>query len=589
MSTQTATKTKIQLRDYQKQMVAQTYNHVRAGERRILLIALMGLGKSYTAAWMIRDAIQSGKRCLFLVPLKSLVDQMCDSLRDLDIHTTALQGSREVDYSAPCLVATIQTIDSRIRQGRSLEDIVGAVDFLVADESHVTAFTGEYDRLSNWVLERGGISLGLTATPWRLKKKTEWLGQKYDCVVEGPQPPEAVRLGAVLPCRGFTVRKVFDFDSLTVSRMTGDYSERSLSKQATQPEALTYVVDEWLRLSEHRPTIMVGATVEQAKLTAAEFESKGIAAAVIIGSTSLAERFAIFEQVKSGEVKVICSVGCLTAGVDLKFIGCILYVRATKSKSLFYQTAGRGCRTYAGKHDFLLLDFGDNLKKHGSPMGWQVYDISKPEVKEQPPLEKECFSCGALIPQFAQFCPECGESCGGGDRDDELSDLDLSALHEFVDKETRDKIAFLRRRRRDTWLDRGAPDSPINDFVSKYGHIPPTVWVHRTFLQRRKVSQKQIDKFLEWLESSYHGNSQWQQQWVSYHLNLEFGTDDIGAIALPEWHETLALPPSASWEDALTAYRLQIQQAPGKEQADALNEALSEAKAMLPFRAIAKA
>ena len=365
--------------------------------------------------------------------------------------------------------------------------------------------------------------------------------------------------------------------------MTGDYSERSLSQQATQPEALEYVVVEWKRLAERRPTIMVGATVEQARLTAQEFEKHGIPAAVIVGSTSLAERFAIFEQVKAGEVLVICSVGCLTAGVDLKFIACILYVRATKSQSLFFQTAGRGCRTYPGKHDFLLLDFGDNLKKHGSPMGWQVYDISKPEVKEQTPLEKECFNCGALIPQFASFCPECGEACGGDGDDDEDLDLELTSLHEFIDKEARDKLAFLRKRRRQTWLDRGAPDSPIADFTAKYGHIPPAIWVHRTFLQRRKISQQQLEKFLAWLEDSYKGQKQWQQQWMSYHLTLEFGTDDLGSIVLPDWHEILDLPATVSWDDALNAYRQQMHLAPSAEQASTLNDAIADAKKVLPF------
>ena len=578
-----ATAQTIQLRPYQQQMVGELYAQIKAGDRRLLLIALMGLGKTVIAAWIMRDAVSTGKRCVFLVPLVTLVDQTLETLEALGVHCTALQGAREVDASAPVIVASLQTIASRLNRGQSLQDILGPVDIVFGDEAHVTSFHSRYGGLEEWMLSNNGHTIGMTATPWRLSKK-QWLGQKFDRVIVGPQPPEAIKLGAVVPCRGFRMGEVFDLETLKV-KSTGDYSEGDMSAQATTDEALEHVVAEWQRIANGRPTMMVGSTVIQAEMTASAFEKAGIATATITGETPMVARQVIFERVKRGEVKVICSVGCLTAGFNLPCISCILYVRATKSKSLFFQTAGRGSRPAPGKHDFLLLDFGGNLKRFGSPMAEQDYCIDEPPREEVAPPTKGCPECGAEVSMFAAVCPECGYIFNDGDDDyDEDEDLTFGELHEFVDAATKEKIAFIRTQRRVAWLDRTSPDAPVAEFVEAYGHQPPAVWLHRSFLQRRKISQTQLNKFLGWLEDSYKGQKQWERQWMSYHLSQEFGTDDLGTVVTPEWHETLALPVTASWEDAREAYRLQMQQMPDANQAGMLNSAIADARNVLPFK-----
>lgn len=538
----------ISLRPYQKQMVGGVYSAIKSGKKRILMIALMGLGKTVLASWIMRDAVKRGKRCLFLVPLTVLIDQTIETLELLGVHCSALQGDRHYDPSAAVTVASLQTISSRLRQGQNLFDVLGEQHLLFADEAHVTSFDKSYPDIESFVLGNGGYCIGMTATPWRLSNK-QWLGQKFDITVEGPQPPDAIKLGAVVPCRGFRFGGVFDYSTLKTNK--GDYTLGSVAEQATRPEALSLIVSEWMRLAGNRPSMMVGATVQQAKMTAEAFESAGVRTALIVGETPQDERKAIFDSVKSGDVQMICSVGCLTAGFNLPIISCVLYVRATKSKSLFYQTAGRGSRPAPGKADFLLLDFGDNLKRFGNPMGYQVYDIDGQMPEPGEAIYKTCPDCRAEVISFAQVCPHCGFEFTN---DEELEiELPTGHLSEYVDKLTRKKIAVLRKWRKEAWKAGTSPDGPIEKFSEEYNHIPPAEWMLNACLSKRS-SAKTRKRFLSYLEGCYRGKEQWRQAWLDYHLRLEFGDADLSKLIECNWDSVLDVPYSASWKEVKRVY-----------------------------------
>lgn len=565
----------IELRPYQQRMVGELYAAIRSGQRRLLWIALMGLGKTVLASWVMRDAVSKGKRCVFLVPLTVLIDQTIETLELLGVHCSALQGTRQCDLDAPVIVASMQTLTSRVGRGLTLDQILGHQDLILADEAHETAFHSQYEALEQWCLARGGLTIGMTATPWRLSKK-QWLAQRFDTAIIGPQPPEAIKLGAVVPCRSFTLGNVFDLETLTL-KSTGDYSEADMTTQATRPEALAHVVKEWQRLAGDRPTMMVGATIDQAIATQRAFNAAGIRTALIIGDTPLDERQRIFDEVKRGAIQVICSVGCLTAGFNLPAISCVLYIRATKSKSLFYQTAGRACRPAPGKTDFILLDFGGNVKRFGNPMSQQDYSIDEPKGEPIPPPLKSCPQCGAEVSNFAQICPECGYVFNDGEQL-ELADeaAVLATLTEYVDRPTREQIASLRRWRRAAWKTRTSPDQPASQFSLTYGSSPPAEWLRHACLGKR-VSRKRKRAFIDWLKQHRNPQGKWAQGWLAHHLKLEFGPGDLETICDRQWGDVLGVHYSASWEQVKAAYQRRIQFETDPQTAIALNVALEDA------------
>src|SRR4029453_8987128 len=70
-------------------------------------------------------------------------------------------------------------------------------------------------------------------------------------------------------------------------------------------------------------------------------------------------------ELKSGRIKALCNNAVLTTGTDIPAVDCIVLLRATASKGLLIQMAGRGMRLHPGKDNCLLLDFAHNLETHG--------------------------------------------------------------------------------------------------------------------------------------------------------------------------------------------------------------------------------
>jgi len=52
----------------------------------------------------------------------------------------------------------------------------------------------------------------------------------------------------------------------------------------------------------------------------------------------------------------------MNEGVDLPFVECLLFLRPTESKRIFYQQLGRGLRKYVGKSHCVAIDFIGNFK-----------------------------------------------------------------------------------------------------------------------------------------------------------------------------------------------------------------------------------
>lgn len=93
----------------------------------------------------------------------------------------------------------------------------------------------------------------------------------------------------------------------------------------------------------------------------------------------------------------VCVVGN-TTGFDSPNIDAIAVLRATASAGLFAQMCGRGLRMAPGKDNCLILDFGQNIKRHG-PLDAPDYGSQKKGSK------------GGDGDAPAKTCPNCEESC----------------------------------------------------------------------------------------------------------------------------------------------------------------------------------
>jgi superfamily II DNA or RNA helicase len=103
-------------------------------------------------------------------------------------------------------------------------------------------------------------------------------------------------------------------------------------------------------------------THEHARRVAASFNASGTPSAAYISDTNIEKRRSLLDQLANGDIKLLCTVDVFNEGADAPFIECLLFLRPTESKRIFYQQLGRGLRQYAGKTHCTVIDFIGNFQ-----------------------------------------------------------------------------------------------------------------------------------------------------------------------------------------------------------------------------------
>jgi superfamily II DNA or RNA helicase len=234
--------------------------------------------------------------------------------------------------------------------------IAGQFDYVVIDEFHHAA-AKSYRRLIECI--QPGFLLGLTATPFRGDRQ-DILQLCNGNVIVSYELRFGIETGVLCPYHYFGC---FDDVDYTQVRHNGlAYSIRDLEKALIVPQRDRAIIRKWREKSEGKPTVAFCCSIKHAERVATSFNSEGIAAAVYTSETDRQTRQQTLGDFKNGTVPVLCVVDVLNEGADLPFIECLLFLRPTESKRIFYQQLGRGLRKYVGKSHCTVIDFIGNFK-----------------------------------------------------------------------------------------------------------------------------------------------------------------------------------------------------------------------------------
>lgn len=535
----------IVLHEFQIKTKKEVYDHIRQGQKKILVVALMAFGKTYLCGDMIRDAISRGKRCLVLLDRQCLIDQTPEDYQDLGLDPAVYQGKKgknEILNNNPVVIASIQTIETRIRLAKNkgqiitVRDLLGDFDIIHVDEAHLVAFRDGYNSIQKTYLPGGAIFIGYTGTPWRIKK-SEYMGMHFDVAVIGAQPPELVRAGRVTWGRFFGVGDYFDYSKLDEGG-DGEFLDSSVETQAIKPENLESALHNFkLHFVDSqtgdvtRRSLGFCVTVKHAKAICAYFSEAGYPCDVLTGTTTADQRRAMYANLERKAIHVIFSVSALGIGLNLPFVDGVLYLRPTKSKALFDQSVCRAARIFPGKKDWICLDFGNNFapKRFPHPLALQDYDIDQRKTWKHVSVWKECpldrGGCGEQVSKFAKVCPECGYEFIEHDEEDEDEPEQPQGVIELVEVfsiEDRARLKWFRQLRREAYLKGTDPHEPAKQFYQKYGFEVPIDWFYKACLgNRQNYSHQSIKKIREyfglWEKAEY-----WT--WIENQMLLEFGT-----------------------------------------------------------------
>jgi len=350
----------VKLRDYQTQALAAEHNHrLQAPEEtRLAIVLATGLGKTVVMAERAKRHLEStwagqGRRALILVHTDELASQAEAKLR---VHLgdrwsvgVVMAGRDEVD--ADVVIGSVPTLARPERRAR-----LGDVGLVMVDECHHATAQSYQDVLTHFGClprpphegclyrdehcEAGACcqwrppvpALGLTATLERGDGAS--LGGIWQDVAFTRDISWGVRHGYLVQPVGYRLE-------IPATMPDSKAGQDAALIEGLAPAAM---VRKWLELAEGIPTVAFMPLVRSANALAAEFAAAGVPAGVIWGEMPKEDRKRVLADYEAGRITVLCNAMVLTEGWDSPRTKCVLIGRATKSRPLFIQMAGRGLR-----------------------------------------------------------------------------------------------------------------------------------------------------------------------------------------------------------------------------------------------------
>lgn len=407
----------MELWDFQHDVVAEIRQAIRAGYKRILVVAPTGSGKTVIGAHILRAAEQKRSRSTFFAHRRELIYQTADKLRRFGVEHGIIMAEEPMETWMGTQIASVDTYRSRYMRRAADRKLLGnwkreppEVDIVMVDEAH-RACSPTYTLVLDKSNKGGAVSIGLTATPIRGDGKG--LGRHYDYMVQAPSISELIEMGYLVPPR-YYAPSIPDLTGVKVRR--GDYVEGELQTVMDKREPIGDILTNWQRICPDRKTIVFASGVRHSIHIAERFRDSGIRAEHIDGETPLSERAAIMDRVRSGETQVISNCMVLTEGFDCPDLECGILARPTRNVGLFIQMGGRVLRCSPNKPDAIIIDHSGNIYEHGfleDDHGWclSVAEGAKTREERQKELTEKnpitCVNCAHVYTGQLR-CPSCG-------------------------------------------------------------------------------------------------------------------------------------------------------------------------------------
>ena len=400
------------LRDYQDEAVSAVEQHLATQDTNPCVVIPTGGGKTLVIATLCQNAVHGrGGRVLVLAHRRELLEQSREKLAllapDLDCGVYSAGLGRR-DTEGHVILAGIQSVYRRAEE-------LGRFDLVCVDEAHLIPPDGEgmYRRFLTEARELHPALrvVGFTATPFRM-------GSGLIC---GPDRilhsicyeigvGELIERGFLSPLssKGGTPAAVADTSGVPVRG--GEFVGAALEDAMAQGDVVRAAVRETLALAKDRRRCLIFACgVKHAERIrqAVESESSEPVRAVY-SDTEPPERRRVLEEFRSetSSFRFLVNVNVLTEGFDAPNVDCVVLLRATQSPGLYAQMVGRGLRRHSRKENCLVLDFGENILRHG-PID-QLHVPRRSGKRTSAVVVKACPACQENVPAGTRTCPDCG-------------------------------------------------------------------------------------------------------------------------------------------------------------------------------------
>jgi DNA repair protein RadD len=409
----------INLRYYQKESVDATFDFLCNRDGNALICHPTGAGKSVVIAELARRAVADyGGKVIILQHRKELIEQNAAKVRvllpevEVGIFSAGL-GMYDRDEKIIC--AGIQSVYKNAH-------LFAPRNLVICDECHLIpndgdgmyrTFLGNLEKSQS----EGFRVVGLTATPFRTGEgKIYGEGRFFSEMVYNSDIIELIDQGFLCDMKSGEAKASVDTSKL--HRRAGEFIAEEVEELFSNNVTVD-AVNEIVNATVDRHSVMIFATSVK---HACYIENllhmhPGVwpdEVGTVFGSTSPLERASTIAAFVDKRIKFLVNVDVLSVGFDAPCIDAIAILRATASPGLYAQIVGRGLRTHNSKADCIVLDFGQNIKRHGSidrirakRIVQAARDQVEAEAKEKQVGVKECPKCEVLNLETVLEC-ECG-------------------------------------------------------------------------------------------------------------------------------------------------------------------------------------
>lgn len=399
----------IELRPFQLEAQTDLKHSYAAGNRRLLLQAATGAGKTVIAAEIIKHATSNGHHALFLAHRREIVWQTEKKLESFGVTAGIIQSGEPWNPTCMVNVASIQTLHSWCVRRKRAAFPKAAIVFI--DEAH------HYNSSKTWqdVVSAypEAVIVGMTATP--ISRKGKGLGLFFDEMIRCPSVTKLTEMGYLVPARYWCPNSKDLANLKNIKVVAGDYVEKQLEEMMNVPKLVGDIPENWSRICPDRQTLVFASGVKHSLALKEAFQKINVSVAHVDANTPGEERDQIVRDFNNGKIKVLCNCAIFTEGTDLPIASALVFARPTKSLLLYLQVAGRVLRPFPGKENCYVLDHAGVVFQHGpidQDWDWRL-DYGSGDIRtETAKITKlkrqiDCGNCGEVY--FGRLdCPGCG-------------------------------------------------------------------------------------------------------------------------------------------------------------------------------------
>ena len=327
------------------------------GEDRALLVSATGTGKTFAAAFAVKDF--APKKFLFIVHREQILNQATKSFKRVfngeDSKFGLLSGNSK-EFDKDYLFSTVQTMSKEEYYTQFAPD---EFDFIVIDEVH-KAGALSYKKLLNYFKPK--FWLGMTASPDRTDGENIY--ELFDYNV-----PLDIRLQDALEEDLLCPFHYFGISDLTVNGEVLD--DESDFRYLVSNDRVNYLLEKseyYGHTGDRCKALVFCSTKRESNELAKEFTRRGHPSEFLSGDDSQDKREEAIRRLTDDNEKdyleYIFTVDIFNEGVDIPEVNQVLLVRPTQSSIIFIQQLGRGLRKFKNKEYVVIIDFIGNYKSN---------------------------------------------------------------------------------------------------------------------------------------------------------------------------------------------------------------------------------